>query len=273
MPSTCADIDIANRGSQGLEISYHRSHPPERQPGSTTDQLTQREAQAATGSGSSVELVSSPSQAMTSETPPEAVFMRRNTSSGDHSYAAVSPRLHRVLATSRHKLQKARKLLKQAKKKINRKTARIRKLNTLLHFAKMVKRLNKSLRRVESLEKHEAVVPSMKVDIGNGVLVEQGTLSGLKSASNTATKYARHLLKTVFTRDELKGKSLRGKKSNAYKEAEVKEALDPVRLKAVLESEDDESDEPSECSDDDKLYPVSSSLSAAKFIAGTVLTG
>ncbi|KAM7305244.1 hypothetical protein ISCGN_015141 [Ixodes scapularis] len=58
--------------------------------------------------------------------------MRRNTSFGDHSYAAVSPRLHRVLATSRHKLQKARKLLKQAKKKINRKTARIRKLNTLL---------------------------------------------------------------------------------------------------------------------------------------------
>ncbi|KAG0445277.1 hypothetical protein HPB47_017438 [Ixodes persulcatus] len=98
----------------------------------------------------------------------------------------------------------------------------------------MAKRLNKSLRRVESLEKHEAVVPSMKVDIGNGVLVEQGTLSGLKSASNNATKYARHLLKTVFTRDELKGKSLRGKKSNAYKEAEVKEALDPVRLKAVL---------------------------------------
>ncbi|KAG0410557.1 hypothetical protein HPB47_012327 [Ixodes persulcatus] len=39
---------------------------------------------------------------------------------------------HRVLSTSRHKLQKARKLLKQAKKKINRKTARIRKLNTLL---------------------------------------------------------------------------------------------------------------------------------------------
>ncbi|KAM7294815.1 hypothetical protein ISCGN_024320 [Ixodes scapularis] len=58
--------------------------------------------------------------------------MRRNTSFGDHSYAAVSPRLQRVLATSRHKLQKARKLLKQAKKKINRKTARIRKLNTLL---------------------------------------------------------------------------------------------------------------------------------------------
>ncbi|KAM7306330.1 hypothetical protein ISCGN_010056 [Ixodes scapularis] len=70
--------------------------------------------------------------ATTSETPPEAVFKRRNTSFGDHSYAAVSPRLHRVLATSRQKLQKARKLLKQAKKKVNRKTARIRKLNTLL---------------------------------------------------------------------------------------------------------------------------------------------
>ncbi|KAM7294818.1 hypothetical protein ISCGN_024323 [Ixodes scapularis] len=110
----------------------HRSHPPERQPGSTTDQPTPGEAQAAAGSGSSVELVTSPSQATTSETPPEAVFMRRNTSFGDHSYAAVSPRLQRVLATSRHKLQKARKLLKQAKKKINRKTARIRKLNTLL---------------------------------------------------------------------------------------------------------------------------------------------
>ncbi|KAG0413873.1 hypothetical protein HPB47_008968 [Ixodes persulcatus] len=59
-------------------------------------------------------------------------YDRHNSSSGDHSYAAVSPRLHRVLAMSRHKLQKAMKLFEQAKKKVNRKTARIRKLNTLL---------------------------------------------------------------------------------------------------------------------------------------------
>ncbi|CAN7938823.1 unnamed protein product, partial [Ixodes hexagonus] len=82
----------------------HRSHPPERQPGSTTDQPTPGEAQAVTGSGSSVELVTFPSPATTLETPPEAVFTRHNTSSGDDSYAAASPRLHRaLLVMSRHK--------------------------------------------------------------------------------------------------------------------------------------------------------------------------
>ncbi|XP_040078579.1 THAP domain-containing protein 3 [Ixodes scapularis] len=111
----------------------HRSSSPERQPGSTTEQSSPGEAHAAAGSGSSVEMVTSPSSATTSETPPEAVFMRHNTSSGDHSYAAVSPRLQRVLlATGKHELQEVRKLLKQAKKETSRKMARIRKLNTLL---------------------------------------------------------------------------------------------------------------------------------------------
>lgn len=48
------------------------------------------------------------------------------------------------------------------------------------------------------------------------------------------TKYTRHLLRNVFTTEELEGKSLSGKGSNANKGATAKAGLDPVHLSAVI---------------------------------------
>ncbi|KAL3195440.1 hypothetical protein MRX96_045680, partial [Rhipicephalus microplus] len=72
------------------------------------------------------------------------------------------------------------------------------------------------------------------VNIGGGVLVEKTLLERLHSHCNGPTKFARHLLRGVFTLEEMRGKSLFGKGSNANKNAEVKEALDPVRVNAVI---------------------------------------
>lgn len=74
----------------------------------------------------------------------------------------------------------------------------------------------------------------MQVNIGGGVLVEKTLLERLHSHCNGPTKFARHLLRGVFTLEEMRGKSLFGKGSNANKNAEVKEALDPVRVNAVI---------------------------------------
>lgn len=64
--------------------------------------------------------------------------------------------------------------------------------------------------------------------------MEQTTLDGLRAAGVSASKYVRGLLKAVYSTEELKGKSLRGRKCNAQKESEVKPALDPVKLQAVI---------------------------------------
>ncbi|KAH7981878.1 hypothetical protein HPB52_001439 [Rhipicephalus sanguineus] len=73
-----------------------------------------------------------------------------------------------------------------------------------------------------------------EVNIGGGVLVEKTLLERLHSHCSGPTKFARHLLRSVFTLEEMRGKSLFGKGSNANKNAEVKEALDPVRVNAVI---------------------------------------
>ncbi|KAL3246055.1 hypothetical protein MRX96_057974 [Rhipicephalus microplus] len=64
--------------------------------------------------------------------------------------------------------------------------------------------------------------------------LEKTLLERLHSHCNGPTKFARHLLRGVFTLEEMRGKSLFGKGSNANKNAEVKEALDPVRVNAVI---------------------------------------
>ncbi|KAH9366931.1 hypothetical protein HPB48_021415 [Haemaphysalis longicornis] len=74
-----------------------------------------------------------------------------------------------------------------------------------------------------------------KVDIGNGVLVPQSLLARIKaSAGKQPTRYARDLLRAVFTAKELAGSSLHGKACNARKDVATKKALDPERLDAVL---------------------------------------
>ncbi|KAH7981344.1 hypothetical protein HPB49_023247 [Dermacentor silvarum] len=73
-----------------------------------------------------------------------------------------------------------------------------------------------------------------EVNIGGGVLVETTLLERLHSHCQGPTKFARHLLRSIFTVEEMRGKSLFGKGSNANKNAIVKEALDPVRVNAVI---------------------------------------
>lgn len=76
---------------------------------------------------------------------------------------------------------------------------------------------------------------NMQVDIGGGVTVEAVLLERLDTyCKGQPTKYARHLLRSVFSMEELQGKSLSGKVSNANKGTERKEGLDPVRLNAVI---------------------------------------
>nr|XP_037270694.1 uncharacterized protein LOC119162411 isoform X1 [Rhipicephalus microplus] len=96
----------------------------------------------------------------------------------------------------------------------------------------MVKKLRKILRKTE--KDPSPAVEAERVNIGGGVLVEKTLLERLHSHCNGPTKFARHLLRGVFTLEEMRGKSLFGKGSNANKNAEVKEALDPVRVNAVI---------------------------------------
>ncbi|XP_064477720.1 uncharacterized protein LOC135391397 [Ornithodoros turicata] len=80
-----------------------------------------------------------------------------------------------------------------------------------------------------------AVVAEPQVDIGNGVLVGSHHLTYLKSRyAGQATKFARALLRALFTPEELKGKSLFGMRCNAYKDKEVKDALDRSRVTALI---------------------------------------
>ncbi|XP_022111613.1 uncharacterized protein LOC110990826 [Acanthaster planci] len=74
-----------------------------------------------------------------------------------------------------------------------------------------------------------------KVDIGYGVLMDKGQLLTVVQGSDTATKLARNLFSALFSRDEVMGKSLTGKKSNAHQDKGPKEALDPARVKALLD--------------------------------------
>ncbi|KAH7953628.1 hypothetical protein HPB49_010738 [Dermacentor silvarum] len=76
---------------------------------------------------------------------------------------------------------------------------------------------------------------SVKVDLGEGVLLDDATLTRLRrDAKNSAARFARGLLKVLFTADELENKSLFGRRSNAHKDAAQKEALDPRRVNAIL---------------------------------------
>ncbi|XP_060781828.1 uncharacterized protein LOC132889398 [Neoarius graeffei] len=78
------------------------------------------------------------------------------------------------------------------------------------------------------------VKETTKVDIGRGVLVEKTSLMALSSVKSGST-YARRLLKTIFTDAELVGKSLTGRKSNAFKDQDQKPALDPTKVEAVVD--------------------------------------
>ncbi|KAH7978033.1 hypothetical protein HPB49_004296 [Dermacentor silvarum] len=88
--------------------------------------------------------------------------------------------------------------------------------------------------RPGSYESGQQMPKTSLVNIGGGVLVETTLLERLHSHCQGPTKFARHLLRSIFTVEEMRGKSLFGKGSNANKNAIVKEALDPVRVNAVI---------------------------------------
>lgn len=99
--------------------------------------------------------------------------------------------------------------------------------------AKMVKRLEKILDGQKDAE--QAVVPCAKVDIGGGVLVEKSILNMLDRSCQTGPgKYARALLRHIFSQEDLKGKFLFGMRNNVQKDRPVKEALDSLRLNSLI---------------------------------------
>ncbi|XP_077551331.1 uncharacterized protein LOC144165053 [Haemaphysalis longicornis] len=103
-----------------------------------------------------------------------------------------------------------------------------------LDSARMVKRLKRMLASAEAAPA-PPVVAAEQVDIGNGVQVDAGTLARIKADSKgSACRFARSMVRLLFTPEELVGRSLYGRKSNSHKEAAVKDAIDPVRWNAIL---------------------------------------
>ncbi|KAH6921535.1 hypothetical protein HPB50_002174 [Hyalomma asiaticum] len=82
-------------------------------------------------------------------------------------------------------------------------------------------------------------ITKQAVSIGSGVLVERSGLDRLRThCHGLLTKFARNLLRHVFSPEELQGKSLYGKGSNRHKDDPPKEGLDPARLDAVIGVQD-----------------------------------
>lgn len=71
-------------------------------------------------------------------------------------------------------------------------------------------------------------------DLG-GIKVSRALLLLLDMGpTKSPTVYARELLRLVFSSEELVGKSITGKQSNAHKDKPAKPQLDPVRVNAVI---------------------------------------
>lgn len=120
--------------------------------------------------------------------------------------------------------------LEAAKKKVKLLKEELKEARQLLDVPKLVRKLVKATSAPPA-----ATVVAPQVDIGNGVLVPQSLLARIKaSAGKQPTRYARDLLRAVFTAKELAGSSLHGKACNARKDVATKKALDPQRLDAVL---------------------------------------
>ncbi|KAH7953342.1 hypothetical protein HPB49_007255 [Dermacentor silvarum] len=76
---------------------------------------------------------------------------------------------------------------------------------------KMVKKLKKMMEEGEGRGGH--VKPYPKVDIGGGVVVEEAIIHGLRrNCAGAPAKFARGLMRHLFTAEELRGKSLFGRR-------------------------------------------------------------
>lgn len=132
-------------------------------------------------------------------------------------------RLQKEIARVTEELRRTKEKLKRAEENLN--------------CCNMAKDLRKGLKRLQLLERDRSplgVRAATLVDIGNSVLVDSATLHRLKESNKAAGPFARALLNVVFNAEELEGRSLTGRKSNAFKDTPAKEALDPIRLNAVI---------------------------------------
>jgi len=72
------------------------------------------------------------------------------------------------------------------------------------------------------------------VDIGNGVMVPKRQLESISAMSTDACKFARNLLRAVFSKEELTGKSLFGNFCNANRNNVPSPAIEDRQRNAVL---------------------------------------
>ncbi|XP_075534192.1 uncharacterized protein LOC142567983 [Dermacentor variabilis] len=102
--------------------------------------------------------------------------------------------------------------------------------------SRMVKRLKDMLENASTPAEPVDIAAAPKVDIGDGVCVEEGLLKRLRlDANNSGSRFARSLLKALFTKEELEGRSLFGWTSNAHKGLPQKEPLDSKKVNAILD--------------------------------------
>ncbi|XP_077564671.1 uncharacterized protein LOC144180159 [Haemaphysalis longicornis] len=111
-----------------------------------------------------------------------------------------------------------------------------RQLEAVDNYRESYRMLKKASKLAKKLEDEPArVAATPMVDLGHGVLASEVVVKALRnSCAGNATKFARALLKNLFTKEELKGKSLFGKQCNARKDLLPKTALDSARVQAVI---------------------------------------
>ncbi|XP_077558797.1 uncharacterized protein LOC144174166 [Haemaphysalis longicornis] len=127
-------------------------------------------------------------------------------------------------------------LLEEKIRSLERDLEEAQQNSNALELSRNLRKVSKRLEKMVSKDDAPpTATPAPQVDIGGGVAVEAVLLERLETyCKGQPTKYARHLLRSVFSTEELQGKSLSGKTSNANKGTEKKEGLDPVRLNAVI---------------------------------------
>ncbi|CAN7985422.1 unnamed protein product, partial [Ixodes hexagonus] len=112
---------------------------------------------------------------------------------------------------------------------------RVAQLEDSYDASRMVKRLNKMAARMNSCEPPpRPETPTKMVRLGDGVAVSQRMMDQLAAVNTSPAPYARALLRTVFTPDELRGCSLYGAKSNSHKDIAPKPGLERGRVDAVI---------------------------------------
>lgn len=121
--------------------------------------------------------------------------------------------------------------VKQLEQENNQLARQLEDARNISESLQLVRELKGLIRTVQGSNR---IIDSSKVDIGSGVLVDKSQLDLLVREPNSACKFARRLLRMVFTTEELRGKTLYGKTYGVNKDTKPKEALDPVRLNAVI---------------------------------------